>query len=219
MVVADRVGMMNDLLDICDTFDEDVLVKIKGQLQDKVAECQAGEPLEKKMVAIAEEGLKSVRDSKAKADEAAKKAADAAKLAAAGAAKKTAKKAAKSGSSDSDDESSSDDSQDSDSDDGGAAVPWSTLKPFKGVVSGKAVTGETFLLQCTRARSACNNGGLFATAEAKSTDITRTIVEAAAQKKVHELAQDHRDRNALSRWQPKLAGLCEDYLLAAERLE
>ena len=34
---------------------------------------------------------------------------------------------------------------------------------------------------------------------------------------MRELAQDH--RNALSRWQPKLAGLREDYLLAAERLE
>ena len=138
MVVADRVGMMNELLDICDTFDENVLVKIKGQFQDKVAEYQAGELLEKKMVAIADEGLKSVRDSKAKTDEAAKKAADAAKLAAAGAAKKKAKKAARSDLSDSDDESSSDDSQDSDSDDGGAAVLWSSLKPLKGVVSGKA---------------------------------------------------------------------------------
>ena len=57
-----------DLLDICDTFDEDVLDKIKGQFQDKVAKHQAGELSEKKMVAIADEGLTSVRDSKAKAN-------------------------------------------------------------------------------------------------------------------------------------------------------
>ena len=70
-----------------------------------------------------------------------------------------------------------------------AAVPWTALKPFKGVVSGKAVTGKMFLKE---AQVSCMFGGLLATAETKSKSVTRTVARASAQKKVRELARDHR---------------------------
>ena len=54
---------------------------------------------------------------------------------------------------------------------GVSSVPWSALKPFKGVVSGKAVTGNIFLKEAQVSMF----GGLLATAETKNKSVTRTV--------------------------------------------
>ena len=92
-------------------------------------------------------------------------------------------------------------------------MPWSALKPFKGVVSGKAVTGKVFLKEA-QVSTFC---GLLATAETKSKSVTRTVARASAQKKVCELARDQ--RTALRVWRPQLAVLRSEYELVAERAE
>ena len=71
---------------------------------------------------------------------------------------------------------------------GVASVPWSALKPFKGVVSGKAVTGKVFLKEAQVSMF----GGLLATAETKNKSVTRTVARASAQKKVRDVARDQR---------------------------
>ena len=79
---------------------------------------------------------------------------------------------------------------------GVAAVPWTALTPFKGVVSGKAMTGKMFLKEAQVSMF----GGLLATAETKNKSVTRTVARASAQKKVRDLARDQ--RTALAVWRP-----------------
>ena len=92
-------------------------------------------------------------------------------------------------------------------------MPWSALKPFKGVVSGKAVTGKAFLKEA----QVIMFGGLLATAETKNKSVTRTVARASAQKKVRDLARDQ--RTALRVWRPQLAVLRSEYELVVERAE
>ena len=110
-------------------------------------------------------------------------------------------------------ESDKSDDDKSTSKSGVAAVPWTALKPFKGVVSGKAVTGKVFL----REAQVSMFGGLLATAETKNKSVTKTVARASAQKKVRELARDL--RSALAIWRPQLTVLRVEYELVAERAE
>ena len=191
--VAERIGAVHALLeDAADHLGQDSIDLVIGIFDQNVEKYSDGSISEVDILAVCEDGLVSTRQAIADAKEEAKKARELAAKAV------KAKKKTKNfkGSSASSGSSSSESGSDSEeSDDGSitpksgvASVPWSALKPFKGVVSGKAVTGKAFLKEAQVSMF----GGLLATAEAKSKSVTRTVARASAQKKVRDLARDQR---------------------------
>ena len=151
------------------------------------------------MLAVCEDGLASMRQAITDSKEEAKKARELAVKAAKS--KNKNKNPVRSDSSSLSSSESGSDSDESDDDkatpkSGVAAVPWTTVKSFKGVVSGKSVTGEMFLKEAQVSMF----GGLLATAETKNKSVTRTVARASAQKKVRDLARDQ--RTALAVWRP-----------------
>ena len=96
---------------------------------------------------------------------------------------------------------------------GVTAVPWTALKPSKDFVPDKAVTGKLFLKEAQVSMF----GGLLATDETKNKSATKTVARTSAQKKVRDLARDH--RTALSVWRPQLLVLRGEYEMVAERAE
>ena len=205
-LVAEKVGDMHALLeDSADHLGQDFIELVRDVFDQNVEKYGDGSISEVDMLAVCEDGLVSTRQAIVESKEEAKKARE---LSAKEGKSKVKKKKPKGSSGSSGSSSSESGSKSDKSDDdkpapksGVAAVPWTALKPFKGVVSGKAVTGKVFL----REAQVSMFGGLLATAETESKSVTKTVARASAQKKVRELARGR--RSALAIWRLQLTVL------------